>query len=59
MTEYRSAAAGRRQGRPSVVLRLELSPAEQVAIAGALQRDVRLPDTDHATIRDLLMRLVP
>lgn len=56
MTEYPSAAS--RAKRRSASLRLDLTPAEQVAVAGALQRDLRLPDTDHETIRDLLVRLV-
>jgi hypothetical protein len=56
VTEYRSEAAARSKRRPAT-LRLDLTPAEQVAIAGALQRDIRLPDTDHDTIRDLLVRL--
>lgn len=50
MTEYESAARSKR-------LRLDLTPAEQVAITGALTRDLRLPDVDHETIRDLLARL--
>lgn len=58
MTEYRSAAALARK-RVGERLHLELTPAEQVAITGALQRDVRLPDVDHATIRDLLARIAP
>jgi hypothetical protein len=50
VTEYESAARSKR-------LRLDLTPAEQVAITGALTRDLRLPDVDHETIRDLLARL--
>lgn len=58
MTEYLSSAAARaKRQAPTRTLRLELSPAEQVAVAGALQRDIRLPDTDHRTIRELLVRL--
>jgi hypothetical protein len=54
VTEYVSAA---RSNRRPQRLRLDLTPAEQVAITGALTRDLRLPDVDHATIRDLLARL--
>ena len=56
MSEYRSAAADQPQRQPSC-LRVFLTAAEQVAIVGALQRDIRLPDTDHNTIRELLVRL--
>ena len=56
MTEYASAAA-RQAKRQSARKRLDLTPAEQVAITGALTRDLKVPDVDHATIRDLLMRL--
>lgn len=38
--------------------RIDLTPAEQVAVAGALRRDLDLPDTDHETLRALLARLV-
>lgn len=37
--------------------RLDLTPAEEVAVAGALRRDLELPDTDHRTLRELLLRL--
>lgn len=54
MTEYVSSARSKRRQQR---LRLDLTPAEQVAVTGALTRDLRLPDVDHATIRDLLARL--
>jgi hypothetical protein len=56
VTEYRSEAAFRSK-RAQASLRVFLTPAEQVAIVGALTRDLKLPDVDHATIRDLLARL--
>jgi hypothetical protein len=41
----------------AVSRRLDLTPAEQVAVAGALRRDLELPDTDHQRLRELLARL--
>lgn len=38
--------------------RIDLTPAEQVALAGALRRDLDLPDTDHETLRAVLARLL-
>lgn len=58
MTEYISAARAGEPKRQPARLRLELSPAEQVAVVGALRRDLELPDVDHGTIRDLLLRLM-
>lgn len=59
MTEYESAGAARAKWRrPMPVLRVELSPVEQVAIVGALQRDLKLPDVDHDVIQELLVRLL-
>jgi len=53
VTEYRSAGPKRRPPR----LRVELTQVEVVVITGALQRDLRLPDVDHRTIRDVLAKL--
>lgn len=54
MTVYDAA---REPKREPMRLRIFLTAAEQVAITGALQRDLKLPDVDHQTIRDLLARL--
>lgn len=53
MTVYDAAREPRLQPR----LRIFLTAADQVAIVGALTRDLKLPDVDHQTIRDLLARL--
>jgi hypothetical protein len=58
VTEYLSETP-RAATRSPQRLQVALTPAEQVVLVGALARDLRRQDTDHATIRDLLARLAP
>jgi hypothetical protein len=37
--------------------RLDLTLREQVVVVGALQRDLQAPESDHETLRALLVRL--